>query len=504
MRNRTAVVLSLFFTLTMSSALAQPHWEQFRGPGGSGIARATCSLPTRFDEKTNLIWKCEVPFGHSSPCIWGDRIFLTGITGTKLETICIDRTSGEILWRAQAWYEFIERVHRTNSPASPSPTCDGQRVYVYFGSSGLMCFDFDGKEVWSRVMRTPPNMYGTASSLILADGLLIFCNDNERQSYLEAIEPATGETVWRTDRPELQYNWTTPMYWNNDGVDELVLNGEGGLRAYDLKDGTQRWSLPGLTPEPCVTPVGNDGLIYVTSYNMKTNTEVVGLPEWSALVAELDTDGDGELTLEETKPNKSILSRADADGEGDHPLWGFHRFLDEDHNGKVTGTEWQKIVTWVDSFPQENAIMAIRPPGKNGSVAEIVWKHEKGVPEVPSPLCYDGRVYSVKNGGLVTCLDARTGEMKYRERLDAGGPYYASLVTGDGKIFAASARGVITVFESGDRLQVVAHNDLKERISATPALLEGKVYVRTDKHLFAFGVNDTAPRPPQLEEKRGS
>ncbi len=487
MRIRVATVLLSLSVMSWQSTLAQPCWEQFRGPNGSGIAPDSSVLPTQFDESRNLVWKREIPFGHSSPCIWGDRIFLTGITGTELETICIDRHSGEILWRAEAWYEFIERVHRSNSPASPSPTCDGQRVYVYFGSSGLLSYDLEGNEVWSRVMRTPPNMYGTASSIILANGLLVFCNDNERQSYLEAIDPATGKTVWRKDRPELKYNWTTPMYWKNTGVDELVVNGQGGLRAYLLKDGSERWSLPGLTPEPCVTPVSHDGLIYVTSYNMKTNTEVVGLPAWDDLVKELDTDGDGELTLEETKPNKSILSRADADGEGDHPLWGFHRFLDEDRNGKVTRSEWKKIVAWVDSFPQVNAIMAVKPPDRDGEPAEIVWKYEKGVPEVPSPLYYDQRVYSVKNGGMITCFDAKTGDVKHRSRLGAGGPYYASLVAGDGKIFASSVRGVVTVFEAGDQLKVLAHNDLKERISATPALLNGKVYVRTDKHLYAFG-----------------
>ncbi len=133
--------------------------------------------------------------------------------------------------------------------------------------------------------------------------------------------------------------------------------------------------------------------------------------------------------------------------------------------------------------------MAVKPPAEAGQVAEIVWKHEKGVPEVPSPLYYDGRLYSVKNGGMITCLDAKTGAEKYRARLGPGGPYYASLVAGDGKIFASSVRGVVTVFEGRDKLNVLARNDLQERISATPALLDGKVYVRTDKHLFAFGTS---------------
>jgi outer membrane protein assembly factor BamB len=487
MRTRSTLLILGLILASWTLAHAQSDWPQFRGAGGTGIARADRALPDRLDPEQNLIWKCEIPYGHSSPCIWSDRIFLTGITGTELETICIDRGTGEILWRASAWYEFIERVHRTNSPATPTPTTDGKHVFVYFGSSGLLCYDLKGHEVWRRIIRIPPNLYGTASSVILAGGFLIFLNDNKRQSSLEALDPTTGKTVWRTERKGLRYNWSTPMCWSHDGVDELVINGQGAMLGYRLKDGVQRWSLPGLTPEPCVTPVPGDGLIFVTSYNMKTNAEVIGLPAWSDLVKEMDTDGDGELTLEETRPNRSILSRADADGEGDHPLWGFHRFLDQDRNGKITGTEWGKIVRWVDSFPQMNALVAVKPPVEPGDPPEIVWKHEKGVPEVPSPLFFDHRVYLVKNGGLVTCLESKTGKLLYRGRLGAGGPYYASPVAGDGKVYAASRRGIVTVFKAGDALQVLSRNDLGERIWATPALVDGKVYVRTGKHLHAFG-----------------
>jgi len=482
-----AIILFSFFSTSLQGEDAACRCNQFRGPGGAGIAPDQKALPATLDDKT-AIWKSEVPYGHSSPCIWGDRIFITAIDGTNLETICIDRIDGKVLWRAEAWYEFIERVHRTNSPATPTATTDGERVYVYIGSSGLLCYDFDGNEVWSRILRPSPNLYGSASSLILAGEHLVFLNDNKRESYLETIDPATGETIWRTERTGLQYNWTTPFLRKEEGVLELVINGQGAIRAYDLASGSERWELPGLTDEPCVTPVAGNGFIFVTSYNMKTNTEVIGLPAWDDLIEELDLDGDGELTLKESKPKKSILSRADADGEGDHPLWGFHSFLDEDKNGKLTRAEWQKIVDWVDSFPQENALLAVKPPASPDDVAEIAWKYTKGVPECPSPLYFDHRVYLVKNAGLVTCLDSRTGKEIYQAKLGAGGPYYASLVVGDGKIYAASARGTVTVFKAGDELDILSRNEFKERISATPALVDGKVYVRTSKHLHAFGL----------------
>ena len=481
MRKIGILFLIILFCCTLLSA--QENWNQFKGPGGLGVASGNTPLPDKLDVETNLIWKTEIPHGISSPCIWRDRIFLTGMSGTELETFCIDRNTGEILWRQQAWYEFIERVHRSNSTASPTPVTDGERVYIYLGSCGLLCYDVDGNEVWDRIMRTPQNRYGSAASLILAEGRLIFCNDNADDSYLEAIDSETGETIWHIERPDYIESWTTPFYWNNKGVDEILINGAGFLNAYALEDGRELWSLPGVTYEPCVTPTIGEGFVFVTSYNMKLNSEAIRPPEWTDLLAELDTDGNGELTLKETKPNKSVISRADADGEGDHPLWGFHKYLDADTSGAINRAEWQKLLDWIDTFPYENALMAIKPDAS----AEIVWRVEKGIPECPSPLYYDGHVIMVKNGGLTTCVDAKNGEIQFSEYLGAGGPYYASPVAGDGKIYAASVRGTVTVFKAGKKLKVISRNDLGERISATPALVDGKIYVRTDKHLYAFG-----------------
>ena len=490
MRTETIVkTLLVFLMLSMDKAVGQPNWAQFRGPNGLGIAPDNKELPVEFDETKNMIWQCAVSKGNSSPCVWGNRIFLTGYDDEMLETICIDRESGRIIWRKIVTAEKRQRLHRINSPATPTATTDGERVYVYFATYGLICYDFKGNEIWKRTMPVPPIMYGTSASPILAGDHLIFISDSNKESYLEAINPKTGETIWKNDRSGFKGTWSSPMHWRNDGVDEIVIYGIWWMKAYDLKDGSERWSLPGLTDEPIITPVSGDGLIFLTSYNMKTNPEVIGLPEFDDLLKEYDKDQDGQLNLDEVRSNKSILSRYDADGEGDHPLRGFFRFLDVDHSGKITVKEWGKMIAFLDSFEQHNALLAIRP--SNGEKeTEIIWKHAYGLPECPSPLYYQGRIYLVKNGGIVSCLDAKTGELKYQDKLRSGGPYYSSPVVGDGKIYVGSARGVVTVFETGDDLKVLARNDLKDRIMATPAIVDGKLYIRIEKNLYAFGLTE--------------
>ncbi|MHC4779538.1 MAG: outer membrane protein assembly factor BamB family protein, partial [Planctomycetota bacterium] len=402
MNGLTIRILTIWGLFLTGVVEAGEDWAQFRGPR-AGVYGGSEDLPVLLGEGKNLSWKKEIPHGHSSPCVSGSRIFLTGVDCNRLETLCIDRKDGKVLWRRKPWYEFIERVHHVNSPATPTPVADGKRVYVYFGSSGLCCYDFEGKEVWRRVMRTPPNMYGTASSPILAGGKLIFFNDNQRRSTLEAVDPMTGQTLWKADRRGFQASWSTPLAWRNGSMDEVVVYGVSWLKAYDLKDGKERWALPGLTTEPCITPVAGHGLVYLTSYNMKKNTEVEGLPKWKELVEKYDRDKDGDLTEEEVRSNKSILSRHDADGEGDHPLWGFHKFLDKDSDGKITELEWGNMIAFLDRFKFENALLAVHPGSGPLEETRVVWKHEKGVPECPSLLLMGERIYMVKNGGLVTC-----------------------------------------------------------------------------------------------------
>jgi outer membrane protein assembly factor BamB len=267
---------------------------------------------------------------------------------------------------------------------------------------------------------------------------------------------------------------------------ELVIYGIWWMRAYDLTDGTELWSFPGLTDEPIITPVFGDGLLFLTSYNMKTNPEVLGLPTWDSLLGLYDRDRDSMLLFEEIKTNKSILSRYDDDGDGDHPLPGFFRWLDVDRNDKITEKEWGKIIAWVDGFPHENALIALKPSADKRQDPEVAWRYTRGVPECPSPLYHQGKVWMLADGGLITCLESSSGELIYSAKLADGGAYYASPVWGDGKLFAASARGVVAILDGGPAHRVLSKCDFKERILATPALSEGSVYVRTARGLYAF------------------
>ncbi|MCP3914066.1 MAG: PQQ-binding-like beta-propeller repeat protein [bacterium] len=460
------------------------EWSRFRGPGGQGVAAGEHAYPAVLD-KEKARFATPVPAGHSSPCVWGDKIFLTGHEDEHFATLCIDREDGSVLWKKTVPAKALERFHDVNSPASPSPTTDGTRVFAYFGSFGLVCYDFAGEELWRRALPLPKNAFGTAASPILAGDRLVLNRDTNDDSFLLALEPATGETIWKVDRTGFPSGWSTPVAWKRGDVHELLVYGAFHLTAYDLADGTERWSVPGLADEPCTTPITGDGLVYVTSYNMRTSPEVIGLPDWEALVRDYDEDKNGTLSRDEAAANDSILSRSDADGEGDHPLRIFWRFLDGDKNGELDEAEWQKMSRWLGTFEHANALVAIRP-GDGEKDAEIVWQEPRGVPECPSPVLYDGRVYMVKNGGLASCVDAATGQVKFRARTGARGPAYASLVAADGKIYSASARGVVTVLEAGDELKVLARNELEERIMATPALVAGTVYVRTAEHLYAF------------------
>lgn len=446
-------------------------WPQFRGPGGLGLGSG--KPPVEFSAEKNLLWKTEVPPGHSSPCIWGDKIFLTGLADGKLVTFCIDRTNGHELWRAVAPAEKIEPTHRIGSPASPTPCTDGERVYAYFGSYGLLAYDFSGKELWKKPLPVPVVEFGTGASPIIAGGNVIVLSDQDVGGYLLAVDARTGTEVWRQDRADFRRSFSSPFLWQHDGVEELIVAGSLWLRSYEVKDGRERWSSHGMARVSNATPTAGDGLLLVSSWNVGGDEggRVTMAPVGDFFAAN-DGDHDGALTRNEfpAGPIKDRFSQVDVNKDN-----------------RVTREEYEFMRGMFDKA--ENQLFAIKPGGQGDITAShVLWKTNKHLPYVSSPLCYQGRVYAMKNGGLVSCYDAKTGQICYQaERVDAPGDYYSSAIGANGCVYIASQKGTVVVLAAGDALKVLARNQIGEQIFATPAVLDGRIYLRSEKHLFAFG-----------------
>jgi outer membrane protein assembly factor BamB len=421
------IILVATFVLTGFAGAAE--WPQFRGPNSSGIGDG--KPPVEFGPSQNVLWKAAVGTGLSSPIIAKGRAFLTEFDpATKqLATLCIDLRTGKILWRRTVAPAEIEKVHEIGSPAAPTPATDGERVYVYFGSYGLVSYDFDGKLLWERRLPLPQNIYGAVASPIVAGDLLVL-NHQGKDAYLLAIDRRNGKTVWKTDRSKFQYGWSTPVYWRHDGIDEIIVLGgdfqpNQRLMAYNLADGAERWWVAGLPPCGKSTPVIGSDMVFFAAPDIILDVEA-----------------------EKRNPERAA------------------------------------------QFYAKNAsrVMAIRPGGKNEvNQTHVAWTETKGVPGVPSPLYYKGRLYTVQNGGIVFSRVAKTGELVYSGRTGAMGYYYSSPVAADNKIYLASEEGVVVVLDGGEELKVLARNKLDGQIMATPAIVDGKIYVRTENHLYAFG-----------------
>ena len=487
-----AVLASATFNL---AAAAQGNWAQFRGANGAGIAPDDKAGPVELGPEKNLAWKTPVSEGHSSPCIWGERIFLTGHDRErkKLETICLDRSSGRILWRKDAPAEKIEKFHGTGSAASSTPVSDGKGVYCYFGSCGLIAYDFDGKVLWERRLPMAKTFrdFGTGTSPILFGDKIILDMHLDGDSHLLAVQTKDGKTAWTAPKPQFNGGWASPVVWK-EGEEEMIgMLNASRFTAYDLKTGTERWWINGLPNQICATPVVSDGMLFLNGTGMLGNKEnLQKLPSFDEMIAKYDANKDGEIGNEEIPAKMLIAERGASDGAGDMTVRQAFGMVG---GGKKTfdRAAWEEglkaLSGFLDSDLMKTSALAVRTGGKQDVTGtHVIWTELKGVPEVPSPLLYRNRAYYIKNGGLLTCRDAKTGKAFFEERVGVPAGYYASPVAGGGKIYLASDRGTVTVLDAGDKLEVASRNEFGEKIMATPALLDGKLYVRSAKHLYAF------------------
>jgi outer membrane protein assembly factor BamB len=468
-------------------------WPQFRGPNATGIAAGTAAPPTEFGPSKNLLWKTALSSGHSSPVIWGDRIFLTGFNTErkKLEVMALNRTTGAVLWHRDVPVDQLEPVHEISSPATATPVVDGERVYVYFASFGLIAYDLDGNQKWSVPLPHVEVPFGSGTSPVRAGELIILNRHAPTDPFLMAIDRRSGKVVWRVAHqfpagmaaPPASYS--TPVVAGR----EIVVHGPGRIDAYDLTTGERRWWVS-VASTGTSTPAVSGDIVYVaTWFPFGEADQLPPLPDFATAVRQYDSDHSGTLSQAELPANLMVFTRPDTSGvpgasKTAREVFGW---FDSNKDGAIDAGEWAGVLDSFKELKTEHGLVAVKAGGQGDVTAShVLWKEKSSIPEVPSPLVYQNRVYLVRNGGIVSCLDATTGKLVYRARLGAGGPYYSSPIEAGNRLIAASAEGTVVIFGTGDTLDVLARNDLGEPIFATPAVSNGVLYVRTASALSAF------------------
>jgi outer membrane protein assembly factor BamB len=418
--------------------------------------------------------KAALPPGHASPVIAGDRIYLAGVKEGVLLTIALDRQTGAIVWQREAAHDKLEKVHRIGSHAQSTPATDGEVVVRFFGSSGLWCYRANGDLAWSKRMGPFNNDFGAGSSPIIVGKQVILGQDHDTGSFLTAFDLRDGRESWRVDRGEFPRGYATPCVWEQSGKQQLVVCGAIRVLGYDVDTGTHAWTLRGISRMSCATPIiGDDGMLYVSGWSAGGDPgERLSLPPFDKVMATADKNGNGTLEKDET-PEGALDSRFSQ--------------CDRDKSGSITRVEYEDFRGLFDQ--SQNQILCVRPGG-SGDISEthVVWKQTKQVPFCPSLLVHQGRLFTVKDGGIFASLEAASGRVLKGSRLAATDDYYASPVLGDGKLYLFNEEGKGTVISAAGQWETLSTCDLGETAYASPAIADGRLYVRTAGHLYCFGV----------------
>ena len=464
--------IALALALTAASGLAS-DWSQFRGPNSSGVTDST-NIPIEFGPAKNVVWKTALPPGHSSPSIAENKIFLTAFENEKLLTFAIDRSSGRILWRREATRPRKQVIERpANSPVSATPATDGRNAYVFFQDFGLLAYGPDGNELWRVPLGPFNNPFGHGASPIVAGNLVLMNCDQDTGSFLLAVDKTTGKTVWKTERPHAQRGYATPiLHKPSDGSLQVIVAGSYRLSGYDVATGKEIWWIRRLPWQIKPTPVIGENNIYFVTYSGESDPgEQENVPPFKEALDKLDRNKDGKLGKDEIVDEK-VKAR-------------FDEYLDLDDSGFLEEHDWKQLQ---ERRQGENALRAYRLGGK-GDITDsnFLWKDSKSLPNVPSPLYYRGVVYTLKEGGIFTSFDAKTGKILKQGRLPGAlGAYYASPIATDGRIYLVSEEGQASVLRAGAEWEMLQVNDLDDGCKATPAIVGDRMYLRTYNTLYCF------------------
>lgn len=452
----TIAVPALALLAATLAAAAEP-WNQFRGPNAAGVA-ADSGYPTQFGPDRNLLWRTPVRPGKSSPALSPSHVYLTAHENGKLLTLCFDRQTGKLLWERGIDRARQEGMHPLNEPTSSTPVTDGDNIYVFFREFGLVSYDSKGNLRWKTPLGPFASSEGVSASPIIAGGVLIMLLDQSYDGYIAGFDLTNGELRWKTAR-SLSLGFSTPVV----AAGKVIAAGTGSFSAYDLKTGKLDWVREGLPPAIIATPAASQTRIYAFGYGLAQP------PPFSAILAQNDKNKDGKITQDEFGGNTLLIRVGNQMG---------------DRDGVITEPEWKAAMEMAKA---PDSLIAV--DAKNPTQPVELWRYERSfVGVIPSPLYLDGLLYFIKNGGILTALNAGTGELVKSERLPNPAGYSASLVADPaGVIYAASEKGTVTAIKAGRDWQPLQVNDLKEEIFATPALSSGRIYIRTSDALYCFG-----------------
>ena len=449
----TGVCFVLLMTTGCVSVQAQDsdqaHWPQWRGPSFNGMARG--DAPTAWSDTSNIKWKADIPGrGHSTPVIWGDKVFVTTAIPTgkpapppaptpsasqaatgglgegrrgrgpggdagpqvehKFDVLCLDRKSGRLLWQKTAKVAVPhEGYHRAyGSFASNSPVTDGKYLYVSFGSRGIYCYDFNGKLIWEKDLGIQMRMklgFGEGTAPLLLGDRLILVFDHEAGSFIVALDKRSGRELWRVPRDEGS-SWSTPLGIDHAGRKQVIVAATKKVRSYDPENGKVLWEAAGLGVNAIPVPVYQDGVVYVMS----------GYRDPRLMAIKLGKEGD------------------------------------------LTGSD------------------------------SILWSQTRGLAYTTSPVLHDNKLYIATDNGMLSALNAKTGEPHYAQvRLPKAYNLKASPVGANGKLYVATEDGDVVVLRMGEKFEVIATNTLADQMFiATPVIAAGELFLRGPNKLFCI------------------
>ena len=474
------IILTAIAPMPISSA---EDWLQFRGPNGSGVSAST-GVPVEFGPNKNVVWKAELPPGHSSPVLTAKHIFVTAHTkekeAYKLLVLCLDRATGKLLWQREVPRSKQGRLQNVNGPASPSPVTDGTNVYVFFQEFGLISYDSAGKERWRHPLGPFNIFYGFGASPILVDDKVILPVDQDNPtSYLLAVDKNTGRLRWKVDRPVVISGYSTPtIYQPKTGPKQIVIPESFQLSAYSVADGKRVWWVRGLACEMKSIASQDGEYLYINGWGFPQNQpgQQVKTISWEEALPKYDKNDDKLIAKTEVTGTEQIDKML---------TWAFEAF-DMDRDEKLNAKDWEVFRAMMAS---ENGLLAIKLGGEGDQSANAIrWRYTKPVPQVPSTLLYKGVLYMINDSGILLSFDPVTGNVLKQGRLHGAiDKYFSSPVAADDKVFLVGQGGQMSVLKAAGDWEVLRVNEMDDECFATPAIADGRIYVRTRSALYCFG-----------------